>query len=142
MLADFFFFAAAVVYWVPGRLAILVEVGCFLASIAAVVLIQQRVVDLTRRVNPEKQGSIYDLKFRKKWLASCDEAEQRQIGQAAWKAYHAINVTCPILWGILLMLGFLFDISLLPAFVVVLIWGVSSISYIVECIRLSRRPLP
>ena len=142
MMLDFLFFAAAVVYWIPGRLTILVEVGCFLVSIAAIIVIQQRVVDMTRRLNPEKQGSIYDLKFKKKWMASCDEAEQKQVGQAAFKAYNALNAACPIVWAVLLMLGFVFDTGLLPAFVVVLIWGILNISYIVECIRLSRRPIP
>lgn len=142
MLLDFFFFAAAVVYWVPGKLTIIAEIAEFLVSIAAIIFIQQRVVDLTRRLNPEKQGSIYDLKFKKKWFDSCDEAEQKQIGQAAFKAYNALNITCPILWGVLVILSFLFDITLLPSFVMILIWGVLNISYTVECIRMRQRSIP
>ena len=128
-------------YWVPGKLTILVEIGCFLASIAVIILIQQRVVDLTRRLNPEKQGSIYDLKFKKKWMDSCDEAEQKQIGQAAYKAYNVLNAACPIVWVMLMFASFLFEISLLPAFVLVVLWGILNVSYIVECIRMNRRPM-
>ena len=142
ILLNFFFFAAAVVYWEPGTLTILAVIGMFLASILAIILIQQRVVDLERQLNPEKQGSIYDLKFKKKWFNSCDEAEQKQIGQAAYKAYNTVNAICPILWDVLILLGFLFDISLLPVFIVILVWGMLNISYIVECIRMRRRPLP
>ena len=40
---------------------------------------------LTRRINPEKQGSVYDTKFFEKWVDSCDESEQRQMGQAAFQ---------------------------------------------------------
>lgn len=141
ILLDFFFLAAAVVYWVPGKLTILAEIGCFLASIAVIILIQQRVVDLTRRLNPEKQGSIYDLKFKKKWMDSCDEAEQKQIGQAAYKAYNVLNAACPIVWVMLMFASFLFEISLLPAFVLVVLWGILNVSYIVECIRMNRRPM-
>lgn len=142
MLLDFFFLAAAVVYWVPGRLTIVAEVAMFLISIAFLIVIQQRVVDLTRQLNPEKQGSIYDLKFKKKWMNSCDEAEQKQIGQAAFKAYNALNITCPVIWGVLVILSFLFDITLLPSFIVILIWGVLNGSYIIECIRMSQKSLP
>ena len=111
-------------------------------SIAILIIIQQKVVDLTRELNPEKQGSVYDLKFRKKWLNSCDEAEQKQIGQAAYKAYHVLNTTCPILWVFLILLSFIMEISLLPSFLILLLWGILSLTYILECIRMSRRSLP
>ena len=142
LLLDFFFFSAAVIYWVPGRLTILAEIASFLVSIALLIVLQQKVVDLTRKLNPEKQGSIYDLKFKKKWLNSCDEAEQKQIGQAAFKAYNVLNVTCLILWVILVILSFILDISLLPSFLVLLVWGVQSITYIAECIRIQQKSLP
>lgn len=142
MLLNFLFFAAAVIYWVPGKLTIIAEIVCFLLSVGAVTLVQQKVVDLTRQLNPEKQGSVYDLRFKKKWLDSCDEAEQKQIGQAAYKAYSVVNTACPILWCVLVMLSFMLKFSLLPSFVVVLLWGILNITYIVECIRLSRRAMP
>lgn len=142
LLLDFFFLSAAVIYWVPGLLTIIAEIASFFVSIALLIVIQQKVVDLTRKLNPEKQGSVYDLKFKKKWLNSCDEAEQKQIGQAAFKAYNVLNITCPILWVILVMLSFILDISLLPSFLVLLVWGVQSISYIAECIRMQQKSLP
>lgn len=142
LLLDFFFFSAAVIYWVPGRLIIIAEIAMFIVSLALIIVIQQKVVDLTRKLNPEKQGSVYDLKFKKKWLNSCDEAERKQIGQAAYKAYNVLNTTCPILWVVLLLLGFVLEISLLPSFLVLLVWGILNLTYIAECIRMSRRPLP
>ena len=142
LLLNFFFFSAAVIYWIPGHLIIFAEIGSFLVSIAILIIIQQKVVDLTRELNPEKQGSVYDLKFRKKWLNSCDEAEQKQIGQAAYKAYHVLNTTCPILWVFLILLSFIMEISLLPSFLILLLWGILSLTYILECIRMSRRSLP
>ena len=138
----FAFFAAAVIYWVPGHLIIFAEIGSFLLSIALLIVLQQKVVDLTRKLNPEKQGSVYDLKFRKKWLNSCDEAERKQIGQAAYKAYSVLNATCPILWAVLLLLGFVLEISLLPSFLVLLVWGILNLTYIAECIRMNRHSLP
>lgn len=111
----------------------------FVLAVVAVILLQQKVVDLTRRMNPEKQGSVYDLKFRKKWLESCDEAEQRQMGQAAMRAYTSAVLTCQILWVALVILDFIYGFGLLPAFVVLLLLGVLQVSYTLECIRLSGK---
>lgn len=142
MALSLFFFSAAVIYVTVFSLWLLVETALFLASVAVIVVLQQKVVDLTRKLNPEKQGSIYDLKFKKKWLASCDEAEQQQIGQAAYQSYRVVNAVCPILWGILIFLSFIMELSLLPSFLVLLIWGLLNLTYIAECIRMKRTSLP
>lgn len=63
--------------------AVLLDIGVFLLSCACVIFAQQKAVDLERRMNPEKHGSVYDAKFQKKWLDSCDESERRQIGEAS-----------------------------------------------------------
>ena len=97
-------------------------------------------MDLTRRMNPEKQGSVYDTKFKKKWFESCDEAEQKQIGQAAYKAFNVVSTACPILWLALLVLSYAFDFELLmPTFIVCFIWLLMQVSYCLECIRLGKR---
>lgn len=132
LLLDFLFLSAAV------HIVSLALPVAFLASTGVIVVLQQKIVDLTRQLNPEKQGSVYDLKFKKKWINSCDEAEQKQIGQAALKAYSAANTACPIIWCILLLLGFVFDIGLLPAVSVLAVWGVLSITYLLEAIRLGK----
>lgn len=117
----------------------LISAGAFILTIAVIMVIQQKTVDLTRRMNPEKQGSVYDMKFQKKWLDSCDEAERHQIGQAAYRAYRATGKACTVLWVVLLILDFIFDIGILPAFVALLLWGILQVSYIIECIRMSKR---
>jgi hypothetical protein len=90
-------------------------------------------------MNPEKQGSVYDMKFHKKWLDSCDEAEQRQIGQAAYHAFRVTRMACLVLWLVLMLLDLPFGFGPLPALAVLLLWGVMQISYALECIRLSRK---
>ena len=138
MLLDFFLLSATGMYLHTA--ASLAAVGFFLVSVAAIILLQQKMVDLERRLNPEKQGSVYDLKFQKKWLESCDEAEQKQIGQAAYKAYHTVNVACPFLWMTMVLLNYAFDFGLLmPAFTVCLLWLLLNVTYSLEAIRVSRR---
>ena len=54
--------------------------GAFLFILTGSTIFQQKLVDTTKRLNPEKHGSVYDTKFHEKWLASCDEAERAVIG--------------------------------------------------------------
>ena len=137
VVLDMFFFAAAVV---SENMSALIGVAVFVLSIALLTVAQQKLVDQIRRMNPEKQGSVYDVHFNKKWLASCDEAEQKQIGQAAYKAYHTVNVACPFLWMTMVLLNYAFDFGLLmPAFTVCLLWLLLNVTYSLEAIRLSRR---
>ena len=138
LVLDMFFFTAAVSGASP--LGGIMGVLFFLVSVFTLVFAQQKIVDLTRRMNPEKKGSVYDMNFRKKWIESCDEAERKQIGQAAYKAYTVVSTVCPILWVALLMLSYAFHIELLmPTFVVCFIWLLLQVSYCLECIRLGKR---
>lgn len=137
MILNYSFFAIGVQLLDVGMAA----VGLFLSFILSMVVmtvLQQKVVDLTRQMNPEKRGSIYDMKFQKKWLASCDENELRQMGQAAYKAFTAVTYTCVGLWAILVLLAYVLDVGILPVCLVMLIWGVSQVTYVLECIRLGR----
>ena len=111
----------------------------FLASVAVLVVLQQKIVDLERRINPEKRGSVYDMKFQKTWMDSCDEAERAQIGQACYRAYMVGTKVCIFLWVALLILNFVFDFGLLPIAAVLAVWGAMQTVYALECIRLSKR---
>ena len=117
----------------------LVCVAELVVSCTVLVLLQQKIVDLERRINPEKRGSVYDVHFQKKWMASCDEAEQRQMGQAAHKAFVAATYVCFGLWLALFFLDRVFDTGLLPMVLVLVILGVMQVTYTLECIRLSRK---
>ena len=113
MILDFLFLGMGVLY-TDGAIVASITVVEMLVSVALVVLAQQKTVDLTRRMNPEKQVSAYDRKFQKKWYELCDEAERAQIGQASYRAFRAVNVFCPFLWLALLLLSYVFPIGLLP----------------------------
>ena len=134
IILDFFFFAASIIYdrFLPDLIL-------FLASVAVLVVLQQKIVDLERRINPEKRGSVYDMKFQKTWMDSCDEAERAQIGQACYRAYMVGTKVCIFLWVALLILNFVFDFGLLPIAAVLAVWGAMQTVYALECIRLSKR---
>ena len=138
MILDFLFLGMGVLY-TEGVATAAVTVAEMLVSCALVVLAQQKTVDLTRRMNPEKQVSAYDSKFQEKWYEVCDEAERAQIGQACYRAYMVGTKVCTFLWVALLILNFVFDFGMLPIAAVLVVWGVMQTVYALECIRLSKR---
>ncbi|WP_295735702.1 DUF3169 family protein [uncultured Oscillibacter sp.] len=139
LLLNLFFLSAFCIYWMDRDIRALALVGVFLLSSGLVIFAQQKAVDLERKMNPEKHGSVYDAKFQKKWLDSCDESERRQIGEASRRAYMVTTRLCLGLWLALVILSMLFDMSLLPVFVLLLVWGTMQVTYTLECIRLGKR---
>ena len=139
VIVSFFFFNAGIVY-LPQEVdsAMIPLLAIFLVVIALSILLQQKTVDLTKEINPEKRGSVYDMKFQERWWESCDEAERRQIGQASYKAYTTLNKFCPYCWGVLFLGNMIFHYGILPSTVVLLVWAVLTVSYTREAIRLSR----
>ena len=139
VIASFFFFNAGIVY-LPQEVdsTMIPLLAIFLVVIALSILLQQKTVDLTKEINPEKRGSVYDMKFQERWWESCDEAERRQIGQASYKAYTTLNKFCPYCWGVLFLGNMIFHYGILPSTVVLLVWAVLTVSYTREAIRLSR----
>ncbi len=104
-------------------------------SMVVMVVGQQKLVDLTKKLYPEKQGSIYDPKFQKIWYQSCDEAERAQIGQASYFSYKATNTACLALWLLCLLGQQALDFGCGPCLAVSVIWLVSTLSYSIGCMK-------
>ena len=101
----------------------------FLVILAEGIITQQKVVDIIKIMYPEKTASVYDLKFQKKWVDSCDEAEKIMIGRCAFEAFKVTNSVCGALSVILAISALMFDIGFLPSFVVCLIWLINQCVY-------------
>ena len=110
----------------------------FLAALFASIVLQQKLVDLAKQLNPEKEGSVYDTRFQKKWFESCDEAERAIIGQCAFKAYQAMCRVCLVLWAVFALGGIFFSWGFLPAMAVCIVWGVGQSVYSWTCLKLDR----
>ena len=115
-----------------------VGIAAFFAIMVEMIVIQQKCVDTAKQTNPEKKASIYDIRFQKKWMEDCDEAEKIMIGKCAYKAYTATNTVCTILAIVLAVCALVFDIGFLPSLVVCLIWIVNLSVYCKEAIRYSK----
>jgi len=139
MVICFFFLSAAFPYaYGNGPYGVLLVVLEFIAVVVVIVVLQQRVVDLEKVMNPEKRGSVYDRKFQRKWMDSCDEAQRSQVFQASYHAHMITSRACVFVWLMLIFLNFMFHFGLMPSFVVLLIWGISQVSYALACIRMGR----
>lgn len=121
-----------------ATLRVFLSIGAFFAVLIEVLLIQQKCVDAAKQMSPEKQGSVYDMRFQKKWLDSCDEAERLVIGKCAFSAYRATNAVCAALAGVLAIGALLFETGFLPALTVCAIWLVNLTAYCREARRYSR----
>ena len=115
-----------------------VGIAAFFAVMVETILIQQKCVDTAKQTNPEKKASIYDMKFQKKWMEDCDEAEKIMIGKCAYKAYSATNTVCAALAIVLAVCALIFGIGFLPSLAVCLIWIVNLSAYCKEAMRYSK----
>lgn len=83
----------------------------FLLETVLVLLLQYLAVSGTKKLYPEKRGNIFDTKFQKEWLASCDEAEKQKIGEASYKAYSTMNVTFSVFFVVCWLLSVVMSID-------------------------------
>ncbi|MCD7771028.1 MAG: DUF3169 family protein [Oscillospiraceae bacterium] len=115
-----------------------VAIAGFVAVMAEATILQQKSVDLIRSQNPEKKGSVYDMKFQKKWLSSCDEAEKAMIGQCAYKAYQTTNTVCAALAVILALSAIIFGTGFLPSLAVCIVWFANTEAYMREAKKMGK----
>lgn len=137
----FIYFGMAVILASIGALsggAVAVCLAEMLLSLFWSAVVQQKLVDLEKQINPEKQGSVYDIKFSKKWMDSCDEREQLIIYKSAYQSYRFTSTFCLVL-SIVVMLGSIpFGYGPLPACIVLLVWLVMMLSYCIAAMKLEK----
>ena len=137
----YFLFACAFYYAIheKGTIWFLMALVVFMLDTVLVIGYQKKVVDFTKIMNPEKQGSVYDMKFQEKWMNSCDEYEKQMIWQCGFKAYNVAQTMCIILWMIFTCMAMFLKISLWPVGIVSLFWLVLSGTYLAEGRRLEKQ---
>ncbi len=94
--------------------------------------IQRRNVDLNRLINPEKQGSYFDLKLVKKLEESSDEAEKLVMYRAGYRAFRTMNAMFLVAWIVIILAGVAFEVSIVPMIMVTVMWLISTIVYCAE----------
>lgn len=148
LILDYFFisawlhFSVSDTVTVSDKMLIINSIICivaFLVVLVFAVIIQRAVVELEKKINPEKRGEVLDTNFQKDWENSFDEAEKIMAGKAAFKSFKVTNATCLILWLLSIIGQVMFDIGIVPALFVTIIWLVSTVSYQVEAMKLENK---
>ena len=129
---------AAMIESGSGALLFGLSAAALIAIMVEAVVIQQKCVDAVKTTNPEKTASVYDMRFQKKWVDSCDEAEKIVIGKCAFKAYSAANAACAVLAIVLALCALIFETGFLPSLAVCIVWLVSLSAYYKEAMRYSK----
>ena len=117
------------------------DLGSLIYIILFTIITQKKVVNLEKLINPEKQGSIYDTNFQKKWLNSCDELEQLCIYKSGYASFKYTNMTCMILWLTTFFTSQVFHTGLYPVLLIGIIWFVSTLSFQLEAHKLDRQKI-
>ena len=142
MILSFMFYAIVVSYidrYAEESPALLVvSFIVFIVSMFGSGKIQQMLIDFTKVLYPQKNGSVYDIKFSEKWEESCDELEKLMIYKAAYKAYKTTNMVCCICLVAMILLSFFFHYGPLPAMLVGVIWLVHMVAYYLEGMKLEK----
>ncbi len=94
----------------------------FIAAMALIIIGQNLIINLTKEMNPEKKGSVYDMKFIDKWEDSCDEAEKILIYKSAYKTYTMMSHLFIGLWVFCIFGSHVFSWGLMPVTMVSLLW--------------------
>ena len=146
LVCNFFMYGATLYFanfTVEGGLGNLVIAGIgvitFIVGLFLYSFLQKLVVDAEKKINPEKHGNILDMEFIKEWIASCDEAQKKQIHEAGFKAYQTANTVCMVMSVISIMGLIAFETGLFPLVCVSIIWISLVVSYSVACIKLEHK---
>lgn len=113
-------------------------IAAFFAVMLEAVIIQQKCIDTAKKTNPEKAVSYYDLRFHKKWVDHCDEAEKLLMGKCAFQAYRATNTACTILAVLLAICALVFGIGFLPSLAVCAIQIVNHSAYYRQAMKYTK----
>lgn len=118
---------------------ILVTVHIVYAMVTSCV-IQQRAVNMTKEINPEKSGSIYDMKFQNKWLEYCDEAERYCVYKCSYKTFKTMQYAGMILWIVCIIGQVAFDTGVFATIITTVFLLIQTSVYSVQSIYFAKHP--
>lgn len=107
----------------------------FLFSSILLSLIQRKLVEEIRILNPEKQGDALELHFKKKWMNSLDEQERLAVYAASYKAFSCLSAVFFVFFIVLTVAIPFFDVSFLPFLCTGCMWLIPTAVYLKEASR-------
>jgi len=108
--------------------------------LVAACITQQKAVNLSKEINPEKKGSVYDTKFQDKWLANCDEAERFAVYKCSFKTFKIMQITGMVLWLVCLLGQMMFNTGVFATIIVTIFMIIQTSVYSVQGIYFAKHP--
>lgn len=109
-------------------------------GIVASSVIQQKGVNIGKEINPEKKGSVYDMKFQDKWMESCDEAERYTVYKCSFKTFKTMQIVGIVLWLICLLGQMFLKTGVFATIMVTIFLIVQTSVYSVQGIYFAKHP--
>ena len=97
-------------------------------------------MNLEKEINPEKKGSIYDMKFQNKWLENCDEAERYMTYKCSFKTFKVMQTVGVVLWQICLVGQIAFGTGAFATIIVTIFMIIQTSVYSVQGIYFAKHP--
>lgn len=109
-----------------SSVSILWVLAVFLLPIIFCLILQILFVNLTKKINPEKQGNPLDLNFQKVWMKSSDEAEKFILYKAAYKTFQIMQIAFLVVMMLLMFAALTTPIGAFPFIIIGILWGLQS----------------
>ena len=109
-------------------------------GIVAASVIQQKGVNLSKEINPEKKGSVYDIKFQDKWMENCDEAERYTVYKCSFKTFKTMQIVGIVLWLVCLLGQMFLKTGVFATIIVTVYLIVQTSVYSVQGIYFAKHP--
>lgn len=95
--------------------------------------LQAIVIRATKKLFPEKRGNVFDTKFQKDWYASCDEAEQKTIGDCSYFTFQIMNLIYPFVMLALFLVGTTWPMNAMWFVLLGGLWMAQTLTYQLRC---------
>lgn len=118
---------------------IVVPVIDLLIVMALSTFMQYKYVNLIKKINPEKRGSVIEFNFKKTWMKSCDEQERMAIYRSSYRSFQVMQSAFPICWCILLLISLCMNIGVIPFLMIGVLWILHTITYCLESLKVYDR---
>ncbi len=106
---------------------------CYFIILIMAIAFQNIIFNMSKQLNPEKNVSTYDMKFQKKLIENCDEAEKYNIYKQSYRSFSLMNhKVYPVVTFALMIIGMLFEIGMLPFIISAMFWIISQAAYFTE----------
>ncbi len=101
----------------------------FVLGYVWIIAVTNMSVKLEQKLNPEKQGNVFDMRFKKDWLESCDEMEKQKIFECGYRAFQTGGAVCMGMWVVAVLCQLWMKTGLLPQVMIFVIWLSMTLRY-------------